>query len=138
MANWQWFGRLHTATYVATGGRIGGKLVGLPMLLLTTTGRKSGLPRTSPLPYFMDEDRWVIVGSNNAEPRDPMWWFNLRQTPSAKIQIMGEQFGVVSRLATPEERTRLWPLLVDFNPPYARYAEKTTREIPVVILSRSD
>ena len=67
MANWQWFGRLHTRVYRATGGILGGKLASLPMLLLTSTGRKSGEPRTTPLPYLTDEGRWVIVGA---------WWQN--------------------------------------------------------------
>lgn len=138
MAGWQWFGRIHTSIYRATGGIIGGNLVGLPMLLLTTTGRKSGEPRTSPLPYFEDDGHWIVVGSNNGGPRNPFWWMNMQAKPEAEIQVRRETIQVVARLAAAEERNRLWPLLVEFNSPYATYGKKTTREIPVVVLSRID
>ena len=137
MANWQWFGRLHTRAYRATGGILGGKLAGLPMLLLTSTGRKSGELRTTPLPYLEDDGRWVVVCSNNGGPRDPMWWVNLQKDPRAEIQVMRERIPVTARLASPEERTRLWPCLVAFNSPFAKYEKMTTRQIPVVILSRA-
>ena len=137
MAGWQWFGRLHTSAYRATRGILGGNLVGLPMLLLTTKGRRSGEPRTSPLPYFAEDDRWVVVGSNNGGPRDPLWWLNLRADDRAEIQVMRDRIEVRGGLATPEERARLWPLLIEFNPRYPTYQVKTTREIPVVILSRA-
>ncbi len=136
MAGWQWFGRIHTSTYRATGGILGGNLIGLPMLLLTTTGRKSGELRTSPMPFLADDGRWIIAGSNNGGPRDPSWWLNLKAKEQAEIQVMRERVQVVAKLASPEERSRLWPSLVEFNSRYARYAEMTTREIPVVILSR--
>ena len=134
MAGWQWFGKLHRASYRATGGIIGGRLAGLPMLLLTTTGRTSGQARTTPLPYLRDEERFVIVGSNNGGPRDPQWWLNLLASPSAEIQVMRDRIPVHARLADRVERERLWPALVEFNPPFARYAKRTEREIPVVVL----
>lgn len=137
MANRQWFGKMHVAAYRATRGIVGGRLPGLDILLITTRGRKSGLQRTSPLPYFGDGEDWVIVGSNNGLPRDPAWWLNLRAEPEAEVQLAAERFSARARLASPAERVRLWPLLVDYNSPYARYAEMTSREIPVVILSRS-
>ena len=77
MASWQWFGKLHRACYRASGGILGGKLAGLPMLLLSTTGRSSGQLRTIPLPYFRDAERFIVVGSNNGGPRHPQWWLNL-------------------------------------------------------------
>lgn len=134
MANWQWFGKLHTRVYRATGGRVGGRLPGLPVLLLNTVGRKSGQVRTTPLPYYRRGDSYVVVGSNNGLPHDPHWWFNLSATPSAEIQVMGERIAVHSRLATGTERADLWPALVAFNPPFAKYQTRTEREIPVVIL----
>ena len=137
MANWQWFGKLHTRLYRATGGIVGGRLPGLPVLLLNTVGRKSGALRTSPLPYFNDGGRYVVVGSNNGLPRDPHWWMNLRAQPKVVIQVMGERFEVEARLANPTERERLWPALVEFNPPFAKYQQQTEREIPVVILERT-
>jgi deazaflavin-dependent oxidoreductase (nitroreductase family) len=137
MSNWQWFGKVHTSLYHATGGILGGRLPGLALLLLTTRGRKSGLRRTSPLPYLKDAEDWVIVGSNNGLPRDPAWWLNLQSEPRAEIQLMADHVDVEARLADSKERARLWPALVEYNPRYADYAEKTSREIPVVILSRS-
>jgi deazaflavin-dependent oxidoreductase (nitroreductase family) len=138
VANWQWFGKLHTSAYRATGGILGGNLAGLPMLLLTTTGRKSGQPRTTPMPYFEDDGRWVLVGSNNGGPRDPLWWLNLQADERAEIQVRRATTRVRAALAAPEERARLWPLLLAFNSPYAKYEKRTTREIPVVILSRAE
>jgi deazaflavin-dependent oxidoreductase (nitroreductase family) len=137
LANWNWFGKLHTSLYKATGGLVGGNLVGLPMLLLTTTGRKTGMPRTSPMPYLGDGEDWVIVGSNNGGPRDPAWWFNLQADPRAELQMGRTKFQATARLASPQERTRLWPMLLTFNRQYAKYEKQTTREIPVVVLSRA-
>lgn len=137
MANWQWFGKLHTKLYRATGGVVGGKLPGLPVLLLDSVGRKSGALRTSPLPYYRDGERFVVVGSNNGLPRDPHWWLNLRAQPAVEIQVMGERIGVLARLASASERERLWPELIEFNPPFAKYQQQTEREIPVVILERT-
>jgi deazaflavin-dependent oxidoreductase (nitroreductase family) len=136
MANWQWFGKLHTRVYRATNGTVGGKLPGLPVLLLESLGRKSGEIRTSPLPYYQDDQRYVVVGSNNGLPRDPYWWLNLCEQSSTHIQVMGDRFAAHARLAAKEERERLWPALVEFNPPFAKYQQQTEREIPVVILER--
>lgn len=137
MANWQWFGKFHARLYRATGGIVGGKLPGLPVLLLNTVGRKSGALRMSPLPYFEDDDRYVVVGSNNGLPKDPHWWLNLQAQPRIEIQVMGERFEIEARLANGTERELLWPSLVAFNPPFAKYQEQTEREIPVVILERT-
>jgi len=135
MANWQWFGRLHRGVYRATGGRIGGRLVGLDMLLLTTTGRKSGLPRTTPMPFYRDGERLVIVGSNGGADVDPLWWRNLQASPVGEVEIGRERLTVRAELASTEERARLWPVLSKWNPNYRRYASKTRREIPVVLLT---
>ena len=137
MANWQWFGRIHTRVYRATGGRIGGSLIGLDMLLLTTTGRKSGLLRTTPMPYYRDDEAWVIVGSNGGEATNPAWLANLRSHSEAEIQVRGESHRVTSRIATPAERARLWPELKRWNKNYQRYEAKTDREIPIVLLELS-
>jgi deazaflavin-dependent oxidoreductase (nitroreductase family) len=136
MASWQWFGRLHARIFRATKGRLGGNLIGMPVLLLTTTGRKSGQARTTPMPFYTHGDDFVIVGSNNGEPRDPAWWLNLQADARAEIQVRGDEIAVRGRLAEPDERARLWPELLAFNPRYAVYEKRTTREIPVVILSR--
>lgn len=135
MGSWQWFGRMHRWVYRRTGGRVGANLAGLPMLLLTTTGRRSGAPRTTPLTCMPDGDDFVIVGSNNGGPTDPAWWLNLQADPHAEIQLRRDRHRVTARLATGAERERLWPLLQDFNPAYRRYEKKTEREIPVVVLT---
>jgi deazaflavin-dependent oxidoreductase (nitroreductase family) len=135
VANWQWFGRIHRAVYRATGGRIGGNLIGLDMLLLTTTGRKSGLPRTTPMPFFRDGARLVIVGSNGGADGDPLWWKNLQSDPVGEVEIGRDRLKVRAALASDEERAQLWPRLKAWNPNYRRYESKTRRQIPVVVLS---
>jgi deazaflavin-dependent oxidoreductase (nitroreductase family) len=124
----------HLALYRATQGRIGGRLGALRILLLTTRGRKSGQPRTAPLVYFEDGARLVIVASNGGSARDPFWWQNLREWPEASVQIGAEQRRVRARVASDEERARLWPRILRENPPYASYEKKTTRVIPLVLL----
>ena len=137
MASWNWFGRVHRAVYRATGGKLGGNLAGRHMLLLTTRGRRSGELRTTPLSYMADGDDYVVVASNNGGPKDPAWWLNLTADPSAEVQVGSQVFTMRAHRAEGEERERLWPLLVDYNPPYATYAKRTERAIPVVVLSAS-
>jgi deazaflavin-dependent oxidoreductase (nitroreductase family) len=124
----------HLALYRATGGRVGATLGSLRVLLLTTTGRKSGQPRTVPLVYFEDGERLVVIGSKGGAPSDPLWWQNLKANPEARVQVGAETRRVRARLATGEERERLWPRVKAENPAYAGYERKTRREIPVVVL----
>ncbi len=133
---WRVAGRLHTAVFRATGGRIGGAAAGITNLLLTTTGRRSGEPRTVPLAYIEDAGRWVVVASNGGADRPPAWWVNLRHRPAATVQIGRRTIPVVAREATDEERSRLWPRLKQVNPFYAQYEQITSRRIPVVLLER--
>ncbi len=135
MASWHWIGRIHRDVYRASGGKLGGRLAGRDMLLLTTRGRRSGEPRTTPLSYLADADDFVVVASNNGAPADPAWWLNLAADPAAEIQVCGERYAVRAHRAESEEHARLWTLLVAYNPPYARYAERTARAIPVVVLT---
>jgi deazaflavin-dependent oxidoreductase (nitroreductase family) len=136
LANWGWFSAAHRALYRASGGRIGGRLMGIPMLLLTTTGRRSGAPRSTPLACYEDADDLVVVGSNNGQDHHPAWWLNLEKHPEAQVQFGSERRDVRASLASTPERARLWPLLTRHNPHYAGYERKTRREIPVVILRR--
>ena len=138
MASWQWFGNAHRAIYRLTNGRIGANLVGRPMLLLTTTGRKSGEARTTPLSYLLDGDDCVIVASNNGSDRHPAWWLNLEAQSRAEIKVGPKAWTVDALVAEGQEYTRLWPLLLDYNPQYAGYKAKTRRNIPVVILRPSE
>lgn len=137
MANWGWFSRIHRTVYEATGGRLGARLGWLPMLLLTTTGRRTGREHTVPLAYFEDGDDLVVVASNGGSDRPPAWWLNLERTPEARVRVGRRELSVRASLATPDERARLWPRLKNVNPPYARYERMTQREIPVVLLRPS-
>ncbi len=121
-----------------TNGRIGANLAGRPMLLLTTTGRKSGEPRTTPLSYLRDGDDCVIVASNNGSDRHPAWWLNLEAHSKAQITVGRKAWTVDMLVAEGEEYARLWPLLLDYNPQYAGYKAKARRKLPVVILRRCD
>ncbi len=136
MANWSWVTSVHRTLYRRTDGLLGARLAGMEFLLLTTRGRKSGEPRTAPLPYFSTEDRLVIVGSNNGQDHDPAWWLNLQAEPEAEVRVRSQHWTVRARLATSEERETLWPWLKEQNPPYGKYELRTRRLIPVVILER--
>ena len=125
----------HTGVYRLTSGRIGGRMGALRILLLTTTGRKSGQPRTVPLVFFEDGERLVVIASKGGDPKDPLWWENLKHDPSAEVQVGAERRRMRARLASVEERARLWPRVKRENPAYAGYEKKTTREIPVVLLT---
>lgn len=136
MASWIWFTRAHCATYRATRGLIGGNLIGIQMLLLTTRGRKTGIPRTLPLAYVEHDDHLVIVASNGGSERPPQWWLNLRARPIAEVQVGGERFDVRWELAAPDERMELWRKLQAAIPAYRAYRVRTEREIPIVLLTR--
>jgi deazaflavin-dependent oxidoreductase (nitroreductase family) len=125
---------LHIYLYQLTGGRIGGRLQGLPILLLTTTGRKTGTPRTTPLTYFPHAGGYVIVGSNAGYETDPAWFRNLSQNPHATVQIMDRRLAVRAEVAGPEVRDALWAMVTRIAPLYERYAKKTSRQIPLVTL----
>jgi len=127
--------QLHVFLYRASGGRIGGRLKTAPVLLLTTTGRRSGKERTTPLLYLEEDGQYVIVASVGGAPRHPAWFLNLRDEPNAKIRIGSRKLAVTARTATAEERARLWPLATRMYAGYDAYQAKTSREIPLVILT---
>ena len=111
-------------------------MFGAPLLLLTTTGRKSGRPWTVPLMYQTDGDGWVIIASNGGSPNHPAWWLNLRSRPEASVQIGRQTYNVAAVAAVGGDRQRLWLRMADMYKGYDGYAQKTTREIPVVVLRR--
>jgi F420H(2)-dependent quinone reductase len=126
---------LHTFVYRASGGRIGHKFPGgPPMLLLDHVGAKSGKKRTSPLLYIDDGDSVVIVASKGGFPKHPAWFHNLKANPDTTVQVGTDRREVRARVATPEERKRLWPRAVETYSGYKQYQERTDREIPLVIL----
>src|SRR5215216_30351 len=106
-----------------------------PLLLLTHTGAKTGKQRTNPLAYFRDGDRYVIVASKGGAPTNPDWYYNLLANPRASIEDGKEQLAVTAVPAGPDERSRLWAMITEKNPAFADYQRKTTRTIPVVILT---
>ena len=125
---------MHEFWYRLSGGVLGGKLMGVPCLLLTTTGRKSGRRRTTPLMYLADGDDLVIVASFGGSPQHPVWFLNLRADPEAEVQVGREQRRVVAHVTDDDDRARLWPRRVEVYKSYADYQTRTTRKIPVVRL----
>ena len=131
------FGDEHVRRYRETGGEVGHIWrEGSTILLLTTTGRKSGEKRTAPLIYAKDGDRYVIVASKGGAPEDPGWYQNLAKTPEVELQVKDEVFRARAHDAKGEERERLWKLANTVWKYYDDYAKKTDREIPVVVLER--
>ena len=126
--------RLHRFIYRASGGRVGAAIGGMPVLLLITTGRRSGEPRPVTLTYFEDGDRLVVIGSNAGEDRHSAWWLNLQEHPDATVQIGGTTTRVRAVEALGEERERLWAELIRRDPAYGEYQQRTVRRIPVVLL----
>jgi deazaflavin-dependent oxidoreductase (nitroreductase family) len=128
---------VHTQVYRRTGGKLGGKVGSTTMGLLTTTGRKSGQSRTTPLNIMADGDRWLLVASYGGDDRDPQWYRNLQANPEATIQLGAETIPVRATVATPEEKKTLWPKVVGVYKGYEGYQRKTSRDIPVVVLTRT-
>jgi deazaflavin-dependent oxidoreductase (nitroreductase family) len=129
--------RGHAVVYRATGGRIGERLPGLPpVLLLDHVGARSGRKRTTALIYMPDGDAFVVVGAKGGYPRHPAWVHNLRANPDADVQVGSARIAVRSSEADENERRRLWPRAVAYNPFWGRYQERTERTVPLVILRR--
>jgi deazaflavin-dependent oxidoreductase (nitroreductase family) len=132
------FGQQHVQRYRETDGEEGHIWrEGSTVLLLTTTGRKTGRKTTTPLIYDLDGDDPVIVASQGGAPQHPGWYRNLAKDPEVEVQIKGETFRARARTAEGEERERLWRLMNEMWPHYAEYQERTDREIPVVVLDRT-
>ncbi len=128
---------VHLAVFRASNGRLSSKLAGQNMLLLTTTGRKSGKPRTVPLLFVPDGETYVVIGSNWAGPRHPLWVGNLLARPEARVQVRSKRRRVTAHIATGPERERLWQLVTSAYPGYEDYARRIgdAREIPLVVLT---
>jgi deazaflavin-dependent oxidoreductase (nitroreductase family) len=130
------FGQEHVRAYRATGGERGYHWRGTTILLLTTTGRRSGKERTTPLIHREDGDRWVVIASKGGAPEHPSWFANLEAQPEATIQVKSERIPVRASVAQGDERLALWKAMTDVWPAYDQYQRKTDREIPVVVLER--
>jgi F420H(2)-dependent quinone reductase len=127
------FARAHIWVYRRTNGRFGAKLLWFPAALITTTGRKTGQPRTTPTLYLRDGDLVILPASFGGRDRNPMWYRNLRENPKVHVQIRREHLDMIARDATDEERQRYWPRLIQIYPPYKVYREATDRVIPLVV-----
>ncbi|MCC7023063.1 MAG: nitroreductase family deazaflavin-dependent oxidoreductase [Thermomicrobiales bacterium] len=124
------------AEFRQNGGRVGGPFAGAPMLLLTTTGRRSGQPRTNPVIYTTDNGRFVIIASKGGAPTNPDWFHNLRANPEVTVEIGTETFPARASIPEGAERDRLFAQMAAQMPGFADYQKQTTRRIPVVLLER--
>lgn len=129
-------GAVHRVLYRASGGRIGAHIWSLPVILLTTTGRTTGKPRTTPLCALPHTDGFVVIASFGGMDNPPAWWLNLERNPEATVQIGRDRQRVTARTTSGDERERLWAQVVERAPGYLVYARRTTRVIPVVVLRR--
>lgn len=131
------FGQEHVKRYVETDGKEGHDWQGSTVLILTTTGRKSGEPRSTPLIYQPHGDDYVIVASKGGAPEHPAWYLNLEQHPEVTVQVKADKFAARARTAPAEERPQLWKLMTGIWPQYEDYQKQTDRQIPVVVLERA-
>lgn len=131
------FGQEHVERYEATDGAEGHEWEGTQTLLLTTKGRRSGEPRTTPLIYAPYGDAYTIVASKGGADEPPAWYLNLAEEPEVDVQVRGDRFKARARTASPEEKAEIWKTMVAEWPAYDEYQQRTEREIPVVVLERA-
>jgi deazaflavin-dependent oxidoreductase (nitroreductase family) len=131
------FGQEHVERYEATDGEEGHDWQDTVTLILTTTGRKSGEERKTPLIYQEHDGDYLIVASKGGAPEPPAWFLNLEANPEVGVQVKGDRFTARARTATPEEKPEMWRKMTSTWPAYDEYQEKTEREIPVVVLERA-
>lgn len=130
----RWAGKLNVPLYRLSGGRLGGRIGEAPVLLLTTTGRKSGQPRTAPVVYLANGERYVVIGSNAGNDRVPAWSLNLKANPDAEVEVGRRRIAVRARIAEGEERAELWRRSNEQYAGFDDYESRTTRPIAVFVL----
>jgi len=128
------FMALQVGLYRLSGGKLGGTMRGFQVLLLTTTGRKSGKTHTTPLGRFDHEGGYVIVASNGGQPTNPAWYFNLKTNPHVTVQVLDKTMPATAEVLSGETRAQAWRQVVATAPAYAAYEKRTTREIPLILL----
>lgn len=136
MADRNEFNEKVIAEFRANGGKVGPPFEGAPMILLTHKGAKTGKERTNPLVYTTDGDRYVIIASKAGAPTSPDWYHNIVANPEVTVEVGNEKFEARAEVATGEERRRLYDAQAALMPGFREYQDKTTREIPVVVLHR--
>ncbi len=119
----------------ANSGRVGGPFEGKTLLLLHTKGAKSGQERINPVAYVRDGDRWVVIASRGGAPTNPNWYYNLVANPLVTVEVGKDKFQARAKVAQEPERTRLYNKMVDMMPGFDEYRRKTTRKIPVMVLT---
>lgn len=131
------FGKEHVKRYEETDGEVGHEWEnGTTTLILTTTGRKSGEQRSTPLIYRSHGDDLLVVASRGGDDSPPLWYLNLQAEPEVRVQVKGDRFTARARTATPQEKPEMWRRMAEVWPAYDEYQTKTDREIPVVVLER--
>jgi deazaflavin-dependent oxidoreductase (nitroreductase family) len=132
------FGQEHVRRYLKTDGAEGHDWQGTTVLILTTTGRRSGEARSTPLIYGKHGEDHVVVASKGGAEEDPAWYLNLSEAPEVTVQVRGDRFKARARTATAEEKPELWTMMTKRWPAYDEYQLKTNRDIPVVVLEREE
>jgi deazaflavin-dependent oxidoreductase (nitroreductase family) len=130
------FNRTVIEEFRAPQGQVGGGFAGAPVLLLTTTGAKTGRRHTTPLVYLADGERWAVIASMGGAPKHPAWYHNVVANPRVTVEVGAEAFEATATVAPEPERTRLFRAQAELRPNFADYEQKTTRVIPVVVLER--
>ncbi|MEU8197724.1 nitroreductase family deazaflavin-dependent oxidoreductase [Microbispora amethystogenes] len=131
------FGQEHVKRYIETAGEEGHEWEGTTTAILTTKGRKSGQPRSTPLIYQAYGDGYLVVASKGGADEHPLWYLNLQADPEVEFQIKGDRFRARTRTATAKERPDMWRTMTAAWPAYDEYATKTSREIPIVVIERA-
>jgi deazaflavin-dependent oxidoreductase (nitroreductase family) len=131
------FNRQLIEEYRANGGKVTGIFAGAPLLVLTTTGARSGQPRVTPLVYTTDNGRWVVIASKGGSPTHPDWYYNLRANPEVTVEVGAESFPARATITTGAERQRLFDQMAARMPNFAEYQRNTVRQLPVIVLERT-
>ena len=134
----QFFIGTHVFLYRRTGGKIGADMRGMTVILLTTTGRKSGKERTAPLMYIEDGNNYVVAASNGGSDKHPGWYWNLQSNSQVQIQVRDKVMQATAKQANPEERSRHWKQFAAKTDIFDKYQQNTTREIPLFILQPAE
>lgn len=127
------FTRLNVFLYNATSGKLGSRLMGRDICIITMTGARSGKERQIPLMYVPYKQGILLVASQGGADKHPTWFYNLMANPSIKVTVHGQQMNLTARQATPEEKQQVWPICVEHYPDYENYRHRTKRDIPVFI-----